>query len=215
MRLGEQKPKCLIHVGGRSLIMHSVAAFEEADRVKSIILVVPEKSTKNVTDEIEQHGFKKVHDVVAGGTERQDSVFEGLKKLPSDSEYTLIHDGARPYIKTHEINKLCDSLRNEPSAFLAHGLSETLHINKEGYADKAPHRSTIVAAETPQGFRTKILKKAFESAVMRNIKHTDEISLLREELGIKSKVVLNESANHKITTADDMRVFKIFQASEY
>ena len=101
-RMGTEISKQFLPLGGREILTHSVEKFERAEHIRDIILVTGEDSLQDVRDMKTEYGWKKVVSVVAGGKERQDSVWNGLQAVSDDTDIILIHDGVRPFV-TEEI----------------------------------------------------------------------------------------------------------------
>ena len=97
-RMHSKIQKQFMELGGMPVLCYSLRCFQESPLIRDIILVTGEKYVSYCREEIvEKYGFTKVSAVVCGGKERYDSVYEGLQAC-KDTEYVLIHDGARPFI---------------------------------------------------------------------------------------------------------------------
>lgn len=140
--------------------------------------------------------------LVQGGKLRMDSVLNGLAKVKSD--YVLIHDGARPYLDKHDLDNLKKALEDEEASILAVKVKETVKVVDDGYINKTLNRNQIYLAQTPQGFKTSMIKNAYQKAKGVNIEFTDDASIA-EYSGIKVKIVEGSYHNNKITYLDDLR----------
>ena len=99
--------KQYIELKGRTILSYTVETFEKSDNIDEIILVTSQEAIDFVTKNIvNKYQFTKVKAVVAGGAERQDSVYNGLKKVSKDTDVVLIHDGVRPFVNDSYITKL-------------------------------------------------------------------------------------------------------------
>ena len=136
--------------------------------------------------------------VVEGGKERKDSVYNGLQKVKS--EYVLVHDAARPYLNKESLEELKKEIEKNGSAILAKKAIDTIKVVDGNKVVKTLDRNTIYLAETPQGFKTDLIKKCYEEC--DDINFTDEASLV-ESLGYDVYVVEDKYNNKKLTTETD------------
>jgi len=158
----------------------------------------------------------KVH-VVIGGDNRQDSVFNALAAIPSTSEddIVLVHDAVRPLIDPATIVKTIDSIKKHGAAIVATPAVDTIK-QVERTADGAIITATIpreliVHAQTPQGARISLMRKAFEEAAADEFTGTDEASLL-ERAGIPVFVVPGNQRNFKVTQPGDLEIAEFYLA---
>ena len=109
-RMNSDIAKQYILIGGKPIIYYSIAAFENSDVDEIILVTAPGEEDIVRESVVEKYGFKKISRIVAGGKERYHSVFNGLKAI-DDTEYVLIHDGARPMLTpemiSHIIRAIC------------------------------------------------------------------------------------------------------------
>ena len=150
-----------------------------------------------VTNETIDFDSKKVI-VVKGGKERYESVKNGL--LEVKSPYVFIHDGARPFLDIEDLNKLKGSIICEDGAILAYKAVDTIKYVKDGYIENTIDRNYIYYAQTPQAFKSAVLKKGYNSLDLDGV--TDDASIL-EKMGIKVKIVSGKKSNIKLTNSED------------
>ena len=103
-RMGTHIPKQFLDLAGRPVLAWTLTAFERADRIDRVVLVVGREDIDTCREQFGKKKFSKVVNVVAGGAERQDSVACGLQAIPQDTDVVAIHDGARAYVTPAEIN---------------------------------------------------------------------------------------------------------------
>jgi len=206
-RLGRGIPKGLVEIDGVPLLMLATRAFQEAGSILNIVLVIPPGFEEIVLELTKFYGFTKVSSVVAGGEERQDSVTLGLAALDSSIDCVLIHDGARPFVTALLIDQVAAALRTHKAAFAALPVADTLHVNKGGIALDGPDRSSLVAAQTPQGFHIPLLKDALKVVSTTGEKHTDEVSLLRKTMHVNAAIIPGDTGNVKITRSQDLEFY--------
>jgi 2-C-methyl-D-erythritol 4-phosphate cytidylyltransferase len=196
--------KLLAKIGGRSVIQHTVAAFENAECVTEIIVVC--RDTEPMRDLIGSAHFTKVRAVVRGGERRQDSVQAGLKELTENSEFVAVHDAARPLITPREIERVFSAARKHGAAVLAAPVTDTLKFaDANQVVSGSIERQNVFAMQTPQIFRCELLVEAYERVSKDSVTITDEGSAI-EYTGGKVVIVPAEDHNLKITFATDLPI---------
>lgn len=206
-RLGGGTPKCLFEIEDVPLLILAAWAFQKADEIGQIVLVVPEGAEESCLEAARRFGLSKVSAAVEGGKERQDSVATGIAALTPDVERVLIHDGARPLVTPELVRCVAAALDDHAAVLAALPVSDTLHIDRDGRAESGPDRRLLTAAQTPQGFHRDQLTQALQKGLLRGMIVTDEIILLRETLGIRAAIVPGEVGNIKITRRDHLEFF--------
>ena len=190
-RLGADRPKQLLEIGGRTMLEHSTSAFLGHPRVSDVIAVLP--------DAMAIPGVR----VVTGGARRQDSVANGFDAVPADADVVLIHDAARPFVTADLISRTIDAAATHGAAIAALQSRDTVkRVSRDGVITGTISRDEIYLAQTPQGFRRDVLARAI--AVGRSgVEATDE-AMLAERAGVKVHVVDGDPGNVKITTEADL-----------
>ena len=209
-RMGTDISKQFLPLCGKEILTHTVEVFEKADRIRDIVLVTGTDSLQDVQDMVWEYGWQKVISVVAGGKERQDSVWNGLQAVSEDTEIVLIHDGVRPFV-TEEILDLSIETAVEMGGCAA-GVpaKDTIKVcNSENIAVDTPDRSTLWQIQTPQTFRKELIVKAYEQAKAEGFVGTDDASLA-ENSGYSVKVIMGSYRNIKITTKEDLLIGEAF-----
>lgn len=209
-RMGTDISKQFLPLCGKEILTHTVEVFEKADRIRDIVLVTGTDSLQDVQDMVREYGWQKVISVVAGGKERQDSVWNGLQAISEDTEIVLIHDGVRPFV-TEEILDLSIETAVEMGGCVA-GVpaKDTIKVcNSENIAVDTPDRSTLWQIQTPQTFRKELIVKAYEQAKAEGFVGTDDASLA-ENSGYSVKVIMGSYRNIKITTKEDLLIGEAF-----
>jgi 2-C-methyl-D-erythritol 4-phosphate cytidylyltransferase len=201
-RMGFDKLFALI--AGKSVLAHSVDAFERADSVAEIILVALPDRQDEVEKILRGENFKKVRSIVAGGGRRQDSVSAGLERLDESAHYVAVHDAARPLITPQQIERVYEVSRTHGAAASAEPITDTLkHADVDLAVTGSVDRHQLFAMQTPQIFETKLLREAYRTVLDQNMVVTDEVSAV-ERLGRKIFLVPNEDLNFKITYPQDL-----------
>ncbi|GJL84808.1 MAG: bifunctional enzyme IspD/IspF [Micavibrio sp.] len=179
---------------------------EELDQIR--VIIDPEHA------ELYQEAVKGLDlpDFVAGGMERKDSIYNGLKSFSNlkNENIILIHDGARPLVQENDIRTVAEALTNHEAVSLATSVADTL---KYGHTAEPVERNGLYALQTPQGFHYGTIKKAHEQAGPDG-HYTDDTGLV-SALGIAVKLVPGHKSNFKITTEDDWEMAeKLLQQDE-
>jgi 2-C-methyl-D-erythritol 4-phosphate cytidylyltransferase len=210
-------PKQFLALKGLPILIHSLQAFLSEPSVTAIYVSVRESEQARVAELIAEHKLSgKVH-VVTGGDTRQESVANALAALPSTSEddIVLVHDAVRPLIDTATIGRTIAAIEKHGAAIVATPAIDTIK-QVERTADGALVTATIpreliVHAQTPQGARVPLLRKAFADAAADEFVGTDESSLL-ERAGISVFVVSGSSRNFKVTQPGDLEIAEFYLA---
>ena len=175
-----------------SVLDHSLNLFEQDEDCRSIIVV----TNQEYFDQVK--GSKVL--LAEGGKERKDSVANGLKYVKS--EYVLIHDGARPFLHKESLEELKKKVCECDAAILGRMAFDTIKEVEEGKIKRTLDRNRIFLAETPQAFRTELIRDCFEHC--EDLAFTDDASLV-ESLGHDVYVVIDRFDNRKLTKEEDFR----------
>ena len=211
-RMSSDVPKQFLKLAGQPILYHTLDAFERSGLVESISLVVPPKETDAMKAKW-PNWFPRVTNVVAGGKERQDSVYNGLCSLDKDTEIVIVHDGVRPFLTSSMISEVVNAAAQHGAAILALPLSDTLKRgDSEGFVQKTLNRDDLWRVQTPQAFRYNLLCEAMKKARVDNFYGTDE-GMLIERLGKSIKLIPGSERNIKITRHEDLRLAELLAAS--
>ncbi len=203
-RMGQKKEFLLL--SDKPILAHTLKPLENHPQISEIILVVDEKSIEKCKREIvERYGFKKVKEVVVGGEERQDSVYNGLKRVDKDCDIVLIQDGARPFLTEDLITKSIEEVEKHKAAVVAVSCIDTIKFahKENNMALETLDREYLWMAQTPQTFRYELILKAYEKAREEKFRGTDDASLV-ERMNQPVKIVRGSYDNIKITTPQDL-----------
>jgi 2-C-methyl-D-erythritol 4-phosphate cytidylyltransferase/2-C-methyl-D-erythritol 2,4-cyclodiphosphate synthase len=212
LRLGADRPKQFLDIGGRSILEMSIAALAASDRVSEIVIALPEDHLAAESKAIKA-AVQRPLSFVAGGARRQDSVANAFAKTAKDADVILIHDAARPFVTPDVISRAIDGAKAYGAAIAAIAARDTIKQTAAGEpnADGARliratiPRDTVFLAQTPQAFRRDILARALSEGA--GVDATDE-AMLVERLGLPVHVVEGDQRNVKITTAEDLAAAK-------
>ena len=204
-RMGADIPKQFLELDNKPILAYTLEAFELSEDIDEIIIVTNEENIPYVRDTAALP-FKKVKAVVAGGSERQYSVANGLKAVSKDTETVLIHDGVRPFISRECIHNIIEETKVHGCCVLGMPVKDTVKIcSQDGFVETTPKRELLWQAQTPQAFRYDIIVKAHKKAQEDDFLGTDD-SMLTERLGCKTKMVMGSYENIKITTPEDLDI---------
>lgn len=195
-RSGLTYNKMLYRFKNKTVYEMSMEIFLNDERCKQIVVVTKEEEL----DDLKKLISSKKIDYVFGGKERQDSVYNGLQVVKED--YVLIHDGARPYLKKENIDDILECLNKNDACLLVVPVKDTIKVCIDGNIVKTLPREQLVQAQTPQAFKTELIKRCYQKGKDKNYIATDDASLVEYFENIEVKAVLGSYSNIKITTPD-------------
>jgi 2-C-methyl-D-erythritol 4-phosphate cytidylyltransferase len=206
-------------LGGVPILVHTLRVFAASSAVDEIIVALRKDEIAGFRALLErQHPeiLKKPLRIVEGGEHRQDSVGNALKSLAADSDdIVLVHDAVRPFVTPEIVGRVVQAAEKHQAAIAGWPAVDTVkqvERTADGAIIKATiPRASVVMAQTPQGFRYDLLKKAFDDACADGFLGTDEASLI-ERSGFPVTVVMGSPRNIKITTPADMELAEFYLA---
>ncbi len=201
-RLKSDKPKAFVEINGRTILAHSLLPITELQNLSQVVIAAPDSYLSD-TIEIANQFFDEavVVTVVAGGETRQQSIANALAQV--NSEIVLVHDAARAFATTKLFTAVEEKVRNSKQAVIpAIQIADTVKRVSDEQVLETVDRSSLRSAQTPQGFITVDLKRAYADATND---FTDDAALF-QSLGKKVLYVTGESNAAKITTPDDLGV---------
>lgn len=195
--------KLTADLGGVPVLRRTIDAFRNCDLVGQIIVVCPPDRFDACDLDLDD-GTPVIR--VDGGASRQLSVANGLAAVHEDALFVAVHDGARPMVTTEIITNCYHRAREFGAACAARRVTETLkRSDPDGFTRSSVDRRDLWITETPQMFRTRILRRAFDMVAEQNATVTDEVSAV-ELLGISSFLVQSLRPNPKITHPWDLEL---------
>lgn len=187
--------KLLADLDGTSVIRRSVMAFATHHRITRVLVVT---SSREIEEEIQD-----LAEVVPGGDERYHSVWNGLQAA-GECALVAVHDGARPLIDAESISACLHEAAARSAAACARRIADTVkRADGENRVTEAIDRANLWAMETPQCFRTELLRKAYRTVLDQSLPVTDEVSAV-EAIGEPVYLVENPRPNLKITWPGDL-----------
>lgn len=214
-RMNSNIPKQYMMLENYPVLYYSLKAFDDSD-VDEVVLVTGAEDIDYCRKEIVEHyGFQKVKAVVAGGSERYLSVWEGLKA--ADADYVLIHDGARPLIDAESIRASMEAVRKEKACILGVPVKDTIKCaDDRDYVKNTPERKSLWIIQTPQSFSYELLTEAYRRLFDAQNKGeelpviTDDAMIVEQMTECKVKIIRGRYENIKITTPEDIPMAKLF-----
>ena len=205
-RMGGALSKQYLPLGGAPILRRTLDAFIHSTLFDDIIVVVAAADMAYCRQHIIE-GLPQALSLrlVAGGRERQESVFNGLEALDGqDDDAVLIHDGVRPFVSAETLARCLEAVHLHGAGILAVPVRDTLKVaDEDGCFGKTVNRAGIWQAQTPQGFRLCLIREAHRRAREENFCGTDDAQLV-ERLGQRVMIVAGQRTNIKITTPEDL-----------
>ena len=214
---GKPAPKQYLHLAGLPILIHALRAFLAVPHIDGIYVAVRAAEADRVADLITEHSLgTRVH-VVTGGDTRQHSVANALAALPSTSpdDIVLVHDAVRPLIDAATITHVIDTIATHGAAIVGTPAVDTIkQVERTAHGaliTSTIPRERVVHAQTPQGAKVPLMRRAFAEAAADEFLGTDESSLL-ERAGIPVLVVPGHPRNFKVTQPGDLEIAEFFLA---
>jgi len=199
IRMGTAVPKQFLLLSGKPLLMHTLEVFYNTDPEIELILVLPEDQQEYWKVLCTQYHFNLPHLIVNGGDTRFESVANGLALIQNEG-LVAVHDGVRPFINTAFIQECYQAAEEFGTAIPVTELTESIR-RLEGETSFSMHRETFRSVQTPQTFRTEILKKSYNTPYQESF--TDDASVV-EASGFKVNLIKGLMENIKITNTIDL-----------
>lgn len=205
-RMESKTAKQFLTVGDKPILIHTFEAFAAYDSTMQFILVLFPALKKEWQEIASKHGFVLPHHIVDGGEERFHSVRNGLEVLLPDVEVVAIHDAVRPLVSQQTIKKCMDAAVKYGAAIPVLPVTDTIRKTDENLSTTLP-RHKLVAVQTPQCFKTEIIKAAYKTQYSAS--YTDDASVV-EAIDQPIKLVEGNRTNLKITTKEDLAIAEAF-----
>ena len=197
--------KQFIKLNKKEIIAHTIEAFYKNKNIDEIIVCIKKEEEELFKKEIiDKNKFKNIK-IAYGGKERQDSIYNGLRKLSNECNIVLIHDGARPFVDDRIINESISTAMEKKAVVVGTPVKDTIKIVNDGNIEGTPSRATLWSAQTPQTFEYNLIIRAYDEAYKNNYYGTDD-SMLVENIGQKVTMIMGSYDNIKITSPEDIGV---------
>ncbi len=200
--------KLLAPLGGRPLVAYSIEVFVNHPAIDALVVVASESNQDGVRAIVESAAAGKTT-VILGGARRRDSVFRGLNAA-GECDFVVVHDAARPLVDAAMIDEALAGARELGAALCAVPVSDTVkRAEPSGRVSSTVTREGLWLAQTPQAFRSDLLKRAHESL---DIDATDDAALI-ELIGEPVKLVMGSTRNIKVTLPEDLKLAQALLAA--
>jgi 2-C-methyl-D-erythritol 4-phosphate cytidylyltransferase len=208
-RMGPGIDKLFLEAAGRPVIAHTWLRFDRAASVDEVVLVVRAGMEPSFAELAASLALRKPWRLVAGGAERQDSVWNGLAALAAGCELVAIHDGARPCVSAELIAATFDAARATGASVAAQRVTDTIKESADGSViTRHPDRARLWAVQTPQTFRVEVIRRALSEVRRRGLAVTDDTAAC-ELIGQPVRLVESAEPNPKVTTPADLPVIAL------
>jgi 2-C-methyl-D-erythritol 4-phosphate cytidylyltransferase len=202
--MNARQPKQYLRLGRTPVLVRTLQRLAGAAAVSGIVVAVPRERVEATRRLLRAHRVPKVLDVVAGGAERQESVWLGLQAA-GQPDWVLVHDAVRPFITSALIARVLAAAGATGAATCGLAVRETVKRVREDLVESTLDRAGLWLIQTPQAFRRALLWEAHDKARRDGYAGTDD-AMLVERLGGRVAVVPGLAENLKITTPADLRV---------
>ncbi|HKF26257.1 MAG TPA: 2-C-methyl-D-erythritol 4-phosphate cytidylyltransferase [Candidatus Acidoferrum sp.] len=215
-RMGGETPKQFLELDGAPILLHTLRRLASSELITEIILATRGEEMARFEERVRAENFRQAVRVVKGGATRQESVAAALEHVSDSTELVAVHDAVRPFVTREQIARVIEEARKCGAAILGVPAMDTV---KEVKRASLPEdvalitatipRERLVLAQTPQVFRTRLLKEAFAKAFADQVTASDEAGIV-ERLGQEVHVVHGTERNIKITKPADMELARFY-----
>ena len=233
-RVGGNTPKQLLPLqDGKSVLEHAVDAFEQADCIDEVCIVMHPDYIMHAEQMLLANAWQKVRHIIPGGKERWESSVNAIRLLGDEAKgeenncqlsianshnavNLLLHDAARPFVSQDIIARVCEALEEHEAVTVAIPSTDTVYEMKDGKVARIPNRATIMRAQTPQAFRLELIAEAYTKALGTelcdiqackacHLPATDDCGIVHEHMPeVPIYIVEGEEQNKKITFKEDI-----------
>ena len=206
LRFSSETPKQFLKLAGKSVLEHTLDAFERHVRIGEIVLVVAAEQRLLTEEIVRRAGYRKVTKIVQGGATRQSSSSAGVATVTNDGAKVLVHDAVRPLLDAATIDRCLDALDEFDAVDTGILSPDTVIATRDdGCIASIPARAALRLGQTPQGFRAGLLRRAHAlAATTSDLNVTDDCGLVLHFELAPVKVVAGDINNIKITYPSDI-----------
>lgn len=196
--------KLLEPLDGIPVLVHTLKALQDAQRVDAIIVAAREEAIVEISQLCKTYGITKCEKVLRGGADRVHSVQQAALEAPARTELLAVQDGARPLVRPELIDRVIETAGRCGAAAPAIAVKDTVKlVRDDGAVEQTLERERLRAVQTPQVFQASLLKAALQDALEQEVPVTDDCSAV-ERLGKVVFLVDGDEENIKITTPMDL-----------
>lgn len=207
--MGSGLDKLFLEVAGRPVAVHTWQRFVRAKCIEEIVLVVRDGMQPAFAELAAKYDLRKSHRFVAGGAERQDSVWNGLEALSAQTEIVAIQDAARPCTSEALIAATVNAARETGAAVAARPVTDTIKESADGrMISRTVDRSRLWSVQTPQTFRVDVIRRALAEVRRQGMLVTDDTAAC-ELIGQPVQLVASATPNPKVTVPGDLPFIEV------
>lgn len=207
------RPKQLLVLNDTPILVYTIRKFDRCALVDRIVVAAPKESVDEIRQLVAGAGFAKAVSVVQGGARRQDSVATAMQHMDPDTTIVAVHDAVRPFVSVEEIGAVIREADKRGAAVLAIPVVDTVKQIRKDFIESTLAREHLVLAQTPQAFRSEVLREAYERAKKDEYYGTDESSLV-ERIDHPVAIIRGSERNIKITRPDDLALARFYLQEE-
>ena len=206
-RMSKNVNKVFLPLLNKPMISYTIKNFQNCKHIDEIIIVTQKNDVKKISEIKQKYNFNKIKNIVFGGIERQESVYNGLMSIKNarNDDIVVVHNGSNPLVKESEIVECINAAKQYGAAVAGFPLKDTIKKISNDFVEKTIDRKDIYQIQTPQAIKYGLFVEAFNNAKKKKIEVTDDVSLV-EALGKKVKIVPCSYENIKITAQDDIAI---------
>ena len=213
-RMGRSAPessarKQFLILGDAPVFMQTIRRFVAARSISEVLLAVREDDREEVETALNSETFAKPVRLAPGGNSRQESVRNCLAVTPDDVDIVVVHDAVRPFVSPRLIDQVVEQAKQVGAVILGLPAVDTVKRVDQRMVHATLPRESIMLAQTPQAFRTEILRRAYVVAERDGFTGTDEASLV-EHSGEDVHVMMGSPRNIKITRPADLQLAQFY-----
>jgi len=207
-RMGADVDKLFLELNGLPVVAHTWRTFDDARCLDELVIVVREGLEGAFMEVAKACKYAKPFRLVAGGLERQDSVWNGLQALTPAADIVVIQDAARPCTRSELVAATIAAARESGAAVAAQPVTDTVKESEDGQLiTRTLDRSRLWTVQTPQTFQTDIIRRALAEVRKRKLHVTDDTAAC-ELIGQPIRLVVSAEPNPKITRREDVDVIE-------
>ena len=211
MRMGSRRPKQYLRLGRVPILVATLRALGRARGIAGIVVAVPEAHVAETRRLLARLRVPRILEVVAGGADRQESVWRALQRIPEHAERVLVHDAVRPFIDAALVARVLGATASHGAATCGIPVRETVKRVQGGAIEATIPRQGLWLTQTPQAFTRAVLWEAHDKARRDGFAGTDD-AVLVERLGVTVAMVQGLGQNLKITTPEDLQTARAWAA---
>lgn len=203
-------PKQFLKIAGKTILEHTISVFQKNEYIDEIAIISNREYVHEVENMVIKNSFTKVRKVLNGGKERYDSTLAALSAYDEDENNLIIHDAVRPLVDDRIINDTVKALTEGSAEAAAVAIETTdtiFQVDKTHCSIEAiPDRHLLYRAQTPQAFKTHILKQAYRIALKDpDFTATDDCGIVKKYMpDVKIQIIRGENRNIKLTYKEDL-----------